>query len=447
MKPRIEQKGSTRPIWDSPYFRPEWKQSLRIVVEGLAPYEALYAEVAQDMQSEDYRALLEILQTSHVIDEPMRAIGTLVGHIERQVFDEFRAAFARGDRRRAMALRAERDKALETIDKTIVSIAKKAPFTHLLLQDGAITQVAMANFNSIIVGQYTVEQAHAVIDQYRDESLGAKGALKNALNILVAQHESAYSDKLVPSENSEVFQYPELYTSIDFAGRASGHIFFDGRKVDYTIELTPDKHPFVMGGLMIQIPYHLPMAFRISRFDGRLLFDGTRVARIGGSFPSPIFERNLEYIVWSIVHKEVSAGRLSEARESRKDNREDYGVEEVVTVTEIDDDVLEEEVYENKNTQELAPSTGNIGDVQVSESVPSHGTRIPALSYRQFTRALMRCGARIVPGGKHLKVEKDGQSTVMFNPHAGSERYFYASEIRQKLEALAIPIETFLEKI
>lgn len=421
------------------YIPTEWRGQLTKMFDATAPYESLFKECGSET-SEDSFALLDILQVSGVLDEPMRIASTMPVVMQREYLKQMYAAYNAGNREVLNRIRKEREKATGEMQKALDVSRTQAPLVWQLLGSAKVasrlSEYASTHFYG---GKTRVEALKAAVSDPATTPEW-RAVVESGLNLIFTSKDIAgIADfsRFVP--DSQLVEQQKLYTSVDYQGEARNVFDINKRRTDVVVKSGPNKHPFIFAQATVEVQGFRGFSVNISRIDGKLILLGTTTARLSALVENQNFMNYVEQLIWHTINNGIAAGTLQEIRIEEKKTQDTIPEPPVKLVDEMPSESFQYVPYERRSV-----------DVSSSESSPmvTPGRRlyIPPLNYRQLTRGCIRSGAHIASGGKHLKLVLNGRDTTLFNPHHG-ERQFYASNVYEILDALHIDPELFLSKI
>lgn len=188
--------------------------------------------------------------------------------------------------------------------------------------------------------------------------------------------------------------------------------------------------------------------------------DGTTVTRIDGMVPDRELSTLFKRVIWGTVIHGIEQGKLKELNpptplplrapievspEQTAAVEPEASRETPILPEKIPDEVQPAQIQEEESF------AGSASHTETPELEESSGIQrrayIPPLTHRQLIRTLVRCGAQIVSGGKHLLAVYEGKPISVYNAHGKKARQFQSSEIHRTLAALNMSPELFLSKL
>lgn len=424
----------------------QWLGRFDTLAELVRPYDELFS-IAKD--SEDVGAALEILQASGNINDVMIQASHFPYAMDRFFFEKL--VRARNPKEKKQ-VRRDRDEEYARIDVRVRGLMDNNQLAGALFSEMGLIANALHIAHDIDIGDISGYGNAIAQIQHNPISEPQKRFLIHALYLHRFFHdERKHIPKTPVPVDPKRTEEIEIFTLADYEGTYKKNTVLFGKPAECTVRARYDQHPFLFGQGQIVIGNSGLLVFNISRLNGELLLDAGRIARASGIIQHPQAEQQIKNMLWGVILEAIQVGAFKEQltqpqHTQRESGRQSQPMQQIITNEPGEAQVGESEMPAEDETR-IVPVI-DLASQQTMEAPTLDDGRlyIPPLNYRQFTHALVRCKARIVPGGKHLQVEYKGRSTPMFNRH-GQHRKFYGSEIHEKLVALGIPPEEFLKKI
>lgn len=203
----------------------------------------------------------------------------------------------------------------------------------------------------------------------------------------------------------------------------------------YQVTIIATDHPLSLCkvNFIHRTKQHLSAVAEVRRSDGHLTFQACSFLRVEEIFKKLLLENAYGYLrdlVTVSIFQALTEGVIDERR---------------YLLAEEGDALAGEAIQEESPSLDSAPGTPpetlTLPTIAEIERVRVGRSR---LSYRNIIATLLRWGVRIVPGGRHLKLELNGVTSPFLNPHRHQNPDHNRRVLREVLNRLDINEQDFM---